>query len=66
VQAIHIKRLVGTNLSDLVFKPPAITNEVVEKVVEGSRECSFWGTRTIPENEIVQWRTIVKVDYLSW
>jgi hypothetical protein len=43
-----------------------LSNEVVEKVVEGSREGDFWGTQTTPEDKIIHWRTIVKVDYLSW
>ena len=43
-----------------------MANEAVEKVIEGSTERNFWGAQTIPEDEIVQWRTIVKVDFLSW
>lgn len=40
-------------------------NEAVEKQIEGSRERNFWGAQTIPEDVIVQWWAIVKVDFIS-
>ena len=41
-------------------------NEAVENVVEGLPEDRSRDGKTIPEQEIVQYRAIVTVDFCSW